>query len=804
MVRPLALSVLIFSSPSTTPNQYVACLRDKIREGIKSNIPIIAIIPKQDAHIFAMKRVLRECLTDDILAHRGDAIGMAVLDDEADDSSVLDAKLKDKLTPLSIQDLWSLEIGPHETINKNLFACYIAYTATPQANFLQESHNPLAPKDFAAALRTPGSRGALTPRSSTYTEPGGITRYYTGGDIFYGILRGQEGDFCRAYPFPEEIDGPPKANEPSPSQRYDAIKMEMLGEAIRAYLVAGAIRLRHSGKSISSIQWNTPCNIKALTQQLPDPHSMLYHPSGEMNAHFQGAREIAAWSKELSPEAKDNEDDDTEIPQMDPNGLCIRLAKEEQEWKKWLDHYRTTGYALRGFPLAAFPYIGSDVSWDKIKETLIIEIFPNTKTKVLNSDPKASDRPSFSVIQSDDDQSLFFPPNDLLSIFVAGNVLSRGVTLEGLTTSLFLRGAKEPAADTQMQMQRWFGYRGSFLPLCRLFLFRDQLDLFRAYHDTDESIKDQILKSMELNVDNDISNVVILQGEGFWATKKVRLSRLPLHPGPSPSIKLIEQESEILRKKNLTILDKAMRAGVWHDLNAPAGTLRGRIREDAIDMLEVASILESFEYTKHKPNKSIDAYRRWDALSAQFGLQDGLLRLPNTEMNGIISADPASCPYSIAAFLRLWAHLSSHPETPGFYPTDNHRLQWKMVDRARHLTNRPVFYVAVRFGNEGPCTFPLPVPVQCMRRGLAKPGLLQTLWGTRGHEASYLGDEFLDYHFHGTSPAPALHSSERWRRAGHPGLLLFHVIRNPGENDSLAVGLSIPHGGPDHIAALRT
>ncbi len=38
--------------------------------------------------------------------------------------------------------------------------------------------------------------------------------------------------------------------------------------------------------------------------------------------------------------------------------------------------------------------------------------------------------------------------------------------------------------DTQMQMQRWFGYRGAYLELCRVFLPAPQLELFRAYHDT--------------------------------------------------------------------------------------------------------------------------------------------------------------------------------------------------------------------------------------------------------------------------------------------------------------------------------
>lgn len=45
-------------------------------------------------------------------------------------------------------------------------------------------------------------------------------------------------------------------------------------------------------------------------------------------------------------------------------------------------------------------------------------------------------------------------------IVVGGNTLSRGLTLEGLTTTYFLRTTNQ--ADTLMQMGRWFGYRKGY------------------------------------------------------------------------------------------------------------------------------------------------------------------------------------------------------------------------------------------------------------------------------------------------------------------------------------------------------
>jgi len=52
-------------------------------------------------------------------------------------------------------------------------------------------------------------------------------------------------------------------------------------------------------------------------------------------------------------------------------------------------------------------------------------------------------------------------------IAVGGNKLSRGLTLEGLSVSYYLRASK--AYDTLLQMGRWFGYRPGYEDLCRLY-----------------------------------------------------------------------------------------------------------------------------------------------------------------------------------------------------------------------------------------------------------------------------------------------------------------------------------------------
>ena len=57
------------------------------------------------------------------------------------------------------------------------------------------------------------------------------------------------------------------------------------------------------------------------------------------------------------------------------------------------------------------------------------------------------------------------------NILVGGNMLGRGVTIQGLAVTYITRRAQnETNADTMEQRARWFGYKQSYLDLCRIFL----------------------------------------------------------------------------------------------------------------------------------------------------------------------------------------------------------------------------------------------------------------------------------------------------------------------------------------------
>ncbi len=86
-------------------------------------------------------------------------------------------------------------------------------------------------------------------------------------------------------------------------------------------------------------------------------------------------------------------------------------------------------------------------------------------------------------------------------IVIGGNTLSRGLTLEGLTTSYFVRGSK--GYDTLLQMGRWFGYRPNYVDLTRIFVTEDLQSKFYHLATVEQEIRDEI-KTMAANKERPI------------------------------------------------------------------------------------------------------------------------------------------------------------------------------------------------------------------------------------------------------------------------------------------------------------
>ncbi len=74
-------------------------------------------------------------------------------------------------------------------------------------------------------------------------------------------------------------------------------------------------------------------------------------------------------------------------------------------------------------------------------------------------------------------------------IAVGGMNLSRGLTLEGLTVSYFLRSSI--MYDTLMQMGRWFGYRDGYADLCRIYMTAEAESWYAHISDATNELREE-------------------------------------------------------------------------------------------------------------------------------------------------------------------------------------------------------------------------------------------------------------------------------------------------------------------------
>lgn len=79
--------------------------------------------------------------------------------------------------------------------------------------------------------------------------------------------------------------------------------------------------------------------------------------------------------------------------------------------------------------------------------------------------------------RSKPEDRLNYSKGTVTAIAVGGNTLSRGLTLEGLVTSFFVRSAS--TYDTLLQMGRWFGYRPGYEDLPRIWMTERLRSWFR-------------------------------------------------------------------------------------------------------------------------------------------------------------------------------------------------------------------------------------------------------------------------------------------------------------------------------------
>ena len=191
-------------------------------------------------------------------------------------------------------------------------------------------------------------------------------------------------------------------------------------------------------KSLESalIDFMIVCAIRSVRGQSKSHNSMLVHVTRFVRWQSHIAEIVNEAFKELA------------------NGITNRDPRIVSMFKlAHLDFSKRTNNIIES-PLAEIDHEMRIHSWEEVVEKL-----PKAVSKIQVRSIHGGSKDVLDYIDE---------PNGLSVIAIGGNKLSRGLTLEGLSVSYYLRSSK--MYDTLMQMGRWFGYRPGYPDLCRLYI----------------------------------------------------------------------------------------------------------------------------------------------------------------------------------------------------------------------------------------------------------------------------------------------------------------------------------------------
>lgn len=324
------------------------------------------------------------------------------------------------------------------TINKHICSilakfnrsAYVGYTATPFANiFIPLDDSNLFPRDFIINL----------PAPSTYIGP----------DKVFGTSLVPDDSNDELLPivtpindFQDFVPNKHKKDDAKPSLNEVP---ESLRLAIKCFIVT--------------------CAIRNLRGQEHKHNSMLIHVS-----RFQ------SWQnhiKDLVARIFNYYKQEIEV------GDRMVLEELRQVFEVDRDDYKSYKTTTQSILESKFKDIDDSLivhSWEDVKGQLFKAVQKITVKSINGS--------------SNDALTYYDNKEDGISVIaIGGDKLSRGLTLEGLSISYFLRASK--MYDTLMQMGRWFGYRSGYVDLCRLFTSSELNEWYRHITLASEELREE-------------------------------------------------------------------------------------------------------------------------------------------------------------------------------------------------------------------------------------------------------------------------------------------------------------------------
>jgi hypothetical protein len=269
--------------------------------------------------------------------------------------------------------------------------------------------------------------------------------------------------------------------------------------------------------------------------------------------------------------------------------------------------------------------------WDEEQDRVDAELFENT---VVSFDELADhlndviDSVDVVVENGRSDERLDYSGDEgRRYLVVGGSVLARGLTIEGLVVSFFLRTSSQ--YDSLMQMGRWFGYRPGYEDLPRVWMTRDMRDAFKE------------LATVEAEIRNDID--VYRQQDISPLDFAVRIRQIPGMSITAKNKMLASQTCDIsyanehIQTTRFRHLDEEWLSANWaaaaslckeatKQSGAPEAVKRGRVFRD----IKVGSIKRFLKnYATHETHRDFQADKLIEYIDSQNNKADNCLAVWN-------------------------------------------------------------------------------------------------------------------------------------------------------------------------------
>lgn len=375
-----------------------------------------------------------------------------VIDDEADQASINTAAPDEERRGINRlivnlvegRDAAGIFTGPYGAMN------YVAYTATPYANFLSEgSPESLYPRDFITLLTPPNTYFGPSEIYGSDDRPG-LSMINTYEDVDRAIRALEENDereipdglkdaicwfaCCVAILRKRDYSGP--CSMLIHTHLY-TFTHQNVANAVYKYLVSERSEILKRCEKVYSEQ-TSKLTVDRFFEEYPD---------------FGEKEKILDY-----PEFSEIREEIKNLIETEPGH--IKLDNEERIYRS-------------GFHICIDNSKGMTIDDDE-----------NSLPRLLYPDENSKNVPKVSAF-----------------IVVGGNTLSRGLTIEGLVSTYFAR--KVTQGDTLMQMGRWFGYRRGYELLPRIWMSEESKSSFRELVRVDNSLRDFIRENYDLMTPTD-------------------------------------------------------------------------------------------------------------------------------------------------------------------------------------------------------------------------------------------------------------------------------------------------------------